>query len=260
MSDYQTENQWSDHRALQARRNALRLGHRGFTLIELLVVVAIIAVLISILLPALGKAREKAREAVCMSNLKQFSIMYSMYSMDFNGVLCPPETGLYYYPNQDPENYPYPLMMRKYLKDPKMTPTTWSAMSGNFRGGFNVLQCPSNPGPIQNVWQPHYGMNYFPWVAINHSYYTNLVPSWLKEDRIREASNVMLLMDSFLDLQLNYYSYAVQNNELTWGAIHNKGMEFLYFDGHSSWYSADKLKGYSTNLQVLGNPPWYAQP
>lgn len=53
---------------------------KGFTLIELLVVIAVIAVLMGILMPALSKARKQARGAGCMSQLKQWSLIWSMYT------------------------------------------------------------------------------------------------------------------------------------------------------------------------------------
>ncbi len=56
----------------------------GFTLIELLVVIAIIALLIAILMPALQRAKKQARTVVCQSNLKQWGIIWSMYTDDNN--------------------------------------------------------------------------------------------------------------------------------------------------------------------------------
>jgi prepilin-type N-terminal cleavage/methylation domain-containing protein/prepilin-type processing-associated H-X9-DG protein len=60
---------------------------RGFTLIELLVVIAIIAILAAILFPVFAKAREKANSTTCMSNLRQITIAFSMYTQDNDEVL-----------------------------------------------------------------------------------------------------------------------------------------------------------------------------
>lgn len=57
----------------------------GFTLIELLVVIAVIAVLMGVLMPALNKARMQARGVACQSNLRQWSLIFSMYLDDNNG-------------------------------------------------------------------------------------------------------------------------------------------------------------------------------
>lgn len=65
---------------ISARRN-----QNGFTLVELLVVIGIIALLISILLPALNRARAAAQTIKCLSNLKQITVAYLMYTSENKG-------------------------------------------------------------------------------------------------------------------------------------------------------------------------------
>jgi prepilin-type N-terminal cleavage/methylation domain-containing protein/prepilin-type processing-associated H-X9-DG protein len=61
------------------------LNSPGFTLIELLVVIAVIAVLMAILLPALGRVRKQARSLVCRAHLKQWGMVFALYTEEHEG-------------------------------------------------------------------------------------------------------------------------------------------------------------------------------
>ena len=60
--------------------------HRGFTLIELLVVIAIIALLMSIMMPAIQLVRQQTKALLCVSNLRQWGVLFMMYADENNGL------------------------------------------------------------------------------------------------------------------------------------------------------------------------------
>jgi prepilin-type N-terminal cleavage/methylation domain-containing protein len=59
-----------------------RQTNGGFTLIELLVVIAIIALLMAILMPALRRVKKQAQAVKCQAHLKQWSVVFAMYTGD----------------------------------------------------------------------------------------------------------------------------------------------------------------------------------
>ena len=66
-------------KSLPVQSGGVRLG---FTLMELLVVIGIVATLASFLMTALGRAQKKAQQAVCLSNLKQIGMAFTIYLND----------------------------------------------------------------------------------------------------------------------------------------------------------------------------------
>jgi len=61
---------------------------RGFSLIELLVVIALIAVLAAMLLPVLNQTRTRAQGFQSVSNTRQLTLAWFLYSDDHNGRLA----------------------------------------------------------------------------------------------------------------------------------------------------------------------------
>ena len=76
---------------------------KKFTLIELLVVVAIIGILASLLLPSLSNVRLVGKRAVCLSNLKQIGLAYTLY-IDNNSAKFNLQSGWHSAMGRNPSN------------------------------------------------------------------------------------------------------------------------------------------------------------
>ena len=205
----------------------------NFTLIELLIVIAIIAILASLLLPALNKARESGINAKCASNLKQFGTALVIYSDSNNGY--------------------YPVYRNTYAA--RNIDDCWvtNLMGGGFPAkkqfpnlSLKNVEC-TNAIKRNEVWQ---------WggYVLNISYSMGDVFMGVKSSRMRKpASSVVIVEGKVGYTWLGNWGpvYSNFSNPALGGIMdrHKKGSNYLFADGHVSWYSIpDVAKQFENGL------------
>ncbi len=110
---------------------------KGFTLVELLVVISIIALLLAILMPSLNRARRQAQNVACLSNLRQWGLVFQMYTQGHDGYF--------------PRGWYTNTIDRKQL---------WMSTLRGYYGDVSKLRCcpaaskPEKDGGIFGTWGP----------------------------------------------------------------------------------------------------------
>ena len=153
---------------------------RAFTLIELLVVITIIAILAALLFPVFAQAKAAAKKAVCLSNLKQIGLGFTLYLNDYDDRLPDRrdlKSSIYggykpwtTWPTSDPRGGWAIIVMKPYAKNDDI----WScpsALASIVGDATQVRQClwstgkgpesrywlwrfdrPTDPVPLDNLW------------------------------------------------------------------------------------------------------------
>lgn len=216
----------------------------AFTLIELLVVIAIIAILAGMLLPALARAKEKGRQTTCYNNLRQMGIAMNMYADDNNGLI----------PRGND-----PFWWQVFIPNLGGKSATIDQY-----GRIRVYVCPSYPDRRQkmcfvvNAWQ-FSGPNDVVGSEILGLQKINRIEKPTETIYLADNENgpwrpiftgVTFLGDNSLNdiWSVNHLPYPTQaatarlNPERRIAAArHSKGMNVLYFDGHSGWRNARRM-------------------
>lgn len=201
------------------------MKRKAFTLIELLVVIAIIAILAAILFPVFARARENARRASCMSNLKQISLGFMMYTQDYD------------------EHYPESFSPAQ----PDGTYLSYFSVVTPYIKSTQVWQCPSQS--ISNPLPAVYAVNGWTTSDKRVNYYYNytfggngLVGTTycLNQAAIPTPSDVFMLWDMEPTYELSnfvgvYTRDAVRPGLAGGTGLHLQGENYVFADGHVKW-------------------------
>jgi prepilin-type N-terminal cleavage/methylation domain-containing protein len=228
----------------------------AFTLVELLVVIGIIALLVAILMPALSRSREQALRTQCASNIRQWGIAYHMYAnanrgyFPYNGKVepwCPvPGKHLSWNSSIVQEFFDTYLLKNRSLSQ---------------RERDNILFCPSQDWhrEIQNDSDLKGGLvGYF---ILPHRDPTDLKDNGMnyKPPGFPEGEGWVTKKKLAQDFKLAPIAMDMQQFDgVNWGRFSshmsrktNKpfGGNFLFEDGHVTWYDFKDIKVGAT----LGN-------
>ncbi len=179
--------------------------HEGFTLIELLVVIAIIALLMSLLMPALNRVREQARQVACLSNLRQWGLMFVLYTED----------------------------------NDQSFPTGWNGgtmwmvdLMAYYQGGDDVRLCPSAKKFLHTITGNVPG-TFTAWGKYGEpGYYDGWVPSWGQAGQYGSYGINGWVHNA---LAQGTYSIAEENRPLFWRKMTGRGASNIPLMGGCMW-------------------------
>ncbi len=169
---------------------------RGFTLVELLVVIAVIALLMAILMPVLSRARKQAKSVICQSNLRQWGLMFAMYTDD-NDDCFPTRTRLTgrwidvlfdYYFREDKIRC-CPMAKTPMNDDP--TDTSAGVYGETFKAWGKLAPTVGRP---QGTWGS-YGINHWLYVPGTDPLYSQPARDYWRTVNVRNRDEIPLFLD-----------------------------------------------------------------
>jgi len=203
---------------------------KGFTLIELLVVIAIIALLMAILMPALQRVRKQAKDTICRSRLKQWGLMFAMYTQENDGYF---NEGFGYADHHAGQPNAYGLWMnalRPYYRDDEsilLCPMATKLMSVHGWGPFAswewrgfALRYP--PGMVVDL-VGSYNINSWTNYMIRDRGHRPVENFWKNADSIKSPARVPVFLDGTLSDAWPWSYDLPPETDGAWGGLGDAG-------------------------------------
>jgi prepilin-type processing-associated H-X9-DG protein/prepilin-type N-terminal cleavage/methylation domain-containing protein len=251
-------------------KNRVRLG--AFTLIELLVVIAIIGILAGMLLPVLGNAQKKARAVQCVSNLRQWGIGFNLYADDWNDYI-PAEGDAS--TAGDKNTQAWANAIPPYVKQPtyqflKYTNAPVGTFAGKTLPSGIIWICPekARTHPVSNSGDNafHYAINDLldsflypgePTLVGDVGALTGDQTPRVRRISLSSPSETVLLFDIFGNQPYGDPTQFTPNYLSPYQSLHSGGCNFLFVDGHVSWYPNTSYFNGSSGITNNPDLRWY---
>ena len=236
---------------------------RGFTLIELWVVIAVIAVLMAILMPALAKAREQGKRAVCLVNLRQLNLAWTLYADDNANRIVNANTGR---PGESPipsneDGWVHWAGYSDQTSDQAQVQAIKEGALFRYIKNQRLYECPSGFRGEMRTYAIVDGMNGWPGTA----------PTVKNRMKIARPSERVVFID---EGWVTFASWSVPyDRESWWGATavaggilanrnsdcppvrHGQGTAFSYADGRSEYWKWRDPRTIAYGLMTAGSNP-----